>query len=71
MIGLMVVLLTFFWKVRMVLLLWKVDVTLRNGYGIYGQNYVALLKINESQYIALFVVSGSIKKLSAIDSVNI
>ena len=29
------------------------------------------LKVNESQYIALFVVSGSIKKLSLIDFVNI
>ena len=30
-----------------------------------------VLKINESQYIALFVVSGSIKKLSSSDYVNI
>ena len=29
------------------------------------------LKINESRYIALFVVSGSIKKLFSIDYVNI
>ena len=28
-------------------------------------------KINESLYIALFLVSGSIKKLSSIDCVNI
>ena len=30
-----------------------------------------LLKINESQYIALFVVSGSIKKTFSVDCVNI
>ena len=30
-----------------------------------------LLKINESRYIALFVVSGSIKKLFSIDYVTI
>ena len=30
-----------------------------------------LHKINESRYIALFVVSGSIKKLFSIDYVNI
>ena len=29
------------------------------------------LKLNESRYIALFVVSGSIKKLFSIDCVNI
>ena len=55
----------------MVLLLWRVDVILRNGYGIYGQNYVVLLKINELQYVVLFVVSGSIEKLFSIDFVNI
>ena len=31
----------------MVLLLWKVDAILGNGYGIYGQNYVALLQGSE------------------------
>ena len=55
----------------MVLLLWRVDVILRNGYGIKGQNSVVLLKINEPQYIALLVVSGFIKKLFSIDCVNI
>ena len=30
-----------------------------------------LIKINESRYIALFLVSGSIKKLLSIDCVNI
>ena len=30
-----------------------------------------IIKINESQYIALFVVSGSIKKLFSVDCVNI
>ena len=34
MIGLMVVLLTFFWMVSIVLLLWGVEATLGNGYGI-------------------------------------
>ena len=29
------------------------------------------IKVNESRYIALFVVSGSIKKLFSIDYVNI
>ena len=29
------------------------------------------LKVNESQYVALSVVSGSIKKLFSIDCVNI
>ena len=29
------------------------------------------LKINESQYIRLFIVSGSMKKLFSIDCVNI
>ena len=30
-----------------------------------------LRKVNESKYTALFVVSGSVKKLFSIDSVNI
>ena len=30
-----------------------------------------LIKINESRYIALFLASGSIKKLLSIDCVNI
>ena len=30
-----------------------------------------LLKINKTQYIALFVVNGSIKKLFSIDCVNV
>ena len=30
-----------------------------------------LVKVNESRYIALFVVSGSIKKLFSVDCVNI
>ena len=30
-----------------------------------------MLKNNESQYIALFVVSGSIQKLFSIDCVNV
>ena len=32
---------------------------------------IYLLKVNESRYIALFVVSGSMKKLFSIDCVNI
>ena len=32
---------------------------------------INLLKVNESRYIALFVVSGSIKKLFSFDYVNI
>ena len=47
MIGLMVVLLMFFWMESMVLLLWGVDAILGNGYGIRGQNYVALLQGSE------------------------
>ena len=47
MTGLMVVLLTSFWMVSMVLLLWEVDAILGDGYGIEGQNYVALLWENE------------------------
>ena len=42
---------------------------------LYLKEIIALLyfvlKINESQYIALFVVSGSIRKLFSIDFVNI
>ena len=47
MIGLMVVLLTFFWMESMVLLLWVVDAILGDRYEIYGQNYVALLQGSE------------------------
>ena len=47
MIGLKVVLLTFFWMESMVLPLWVVDAILGDGYEIYGQNYVALLQGSE------------------------
>ena len=41
--GLMVILLTFHSRMTsMVLVLWEVDAILGNGYGIQGQNYVAL-----------------------------
>ena len=33
--------------------------------------HVSIVKINESQYIVLFLVSGSIKELFPIDYVNI
>ena len=36
-----------FWMVSMVLLLWGVGAILGNGYGIEGQNYVALLQGSE------------------------
>ena len=47
MIGLRVVLLTFFYMESMVLLLWGTDAILGNGYEIYGQNFVALLQESE------------------------
>ena len=46
--GLMVILLTFHSRMTsMVLVLWEVDAILGNGYGIQGQNYVALLQRSE------------------------
>ena len=48
MIGLMIVLLTFFSRmVSMVLVLWGVGTILGNGYEIQGRNYVALLQGSE------------------------
>ena len=47
MIGLMVVLLTFFWMVSMVLLLWGVGAILGDGNGVQVQNYIALLQRSE------------------------
>ena len=41
------VLLPFFWIVSMVLLLWEIDAFPGNGYGIQGQNYVALIQGDE------------------------
>ena len=38
---------------------------------LFALGFLFFLKINESRYIALFVFSGSIKKLFAIDYVNI
>ena len=43
MFGLIVVMLAFF----MVLVLWGVVAIIGNGYGIQGQNYVALLRVSE------------------------
>ena len=37
---------------------------------LIGDKFI-LIKVNKSGYIALFVVSGSIKKLFSIDCVNI
>ena len=37
----------------------------------YCYIWSAVVKINKSQYIALFVVSGSIRKLFSIDCVNV
>ena len=37
----------YFWMVSMLLLLWGVDAILRNGCGIYGQNYGVLLQGSE------------------------
>ena len=37
----------------------------------YCYIWSAIVKINKSQYIALFVVSGSIRKLFSIDCVNV
>ena len=48
MIGLMVVMLTIFFTCgELVLVLWGAGPVLRNVYGIYGQNDVALLKGSE------------------------
>ena len=46
---------------------------LLKSYGTYGNiaNTRLSLKINESRYIVLFVISGSVKKLFPIDYVNI
>ena len=46
MIGLMVVLLTFFTH-GMVLVLWGVGAILGNAHGIQGQNYVAMFQRSE------------------------
>ena len=46
MIGLMVVLLAFFMH-GMILVLWGVGASLGNGYGIQGQNYVAMFQRSE------------------------
>ena len=42
-----VVLMVFFMCGELVLVLWGVCLILRNGYGILGQNYVALLQKSE------------------------
>ena len=48
MIGLMVVILmVFFTCEELVLILWGAGLFLRNGYGILGQNYVALFQESE------------------------
>ena len=47
MIGLMIVLLTLFWIVSMVLVLWGVDGILWNGHGTSGQDYVVSLQESE------------------------
>ena len=38
---------------------------------MFEKNLSALLKVNESRYIALFMFSGSIKKLFSIDCINV
>ena len=41
-----------------VLLLWRVGATLENGYGIQGQNYVALTLTQGSEMTARFHYKG-------------
>ena len=38
---------------------------------MFEKNLSALLKVNESRYIALFMFSGSVKKLFSTDCINV